>query len=620
MSTESRTLQLKFLNEVSLPVLTGKEIEGKGGTAMRLGIVDNETQQRVTSGPEASAKVEVLLLQADDDDDEHNLSSEDFNNKIITESDKEKPHVAKGMHVRLKEGEAILSDVKLGHGSSWKKRCSCRLGARLVDNSNGSRVKEGWTESFMVEDRRGKLYGKHYPPSLLDEVWRLENIGRDGGPCKDLYKKKIFTVQDFRFLLSIDPQRLRKIFKGSKVWKAIVDHALTCVIDDKKIYLYSSPSKFNFVVAFDAVGQLMGIICNSHFVHLGNLSEVEQASARELLLLAFANREDITSVDDETSLVHQFPCESHDVGVSTDSVPNDEYADTSSPAIGPCICPSNNFSLIGSERMQQICDPSLPVRDQGPSSSTSALGSNQALRDPSLAVPDQGPSLSPIPLGSNEVSCDPSLIVPYQGPSSSLVPLGSNQRLCDPSLIVPDLGPIYSPIDLGFYPALSCPSLTLLDQGLMNDPGSYPALCDPFFTVRDQGPSPSLFAIGSKHALCDASLSFPDQGPSSSVIALGSCPASCDPSLTVPEQTSSDGLTDLNNLFERFGGNELISLFYHHNNNHSETCTESLSVQQSNAGSIRFFAAVGLTMWVSRVRKRVMGFCDFDVQKRQRIG
>ncbi|XP_073038042.1 uncharacterized protein [Primulina eburnea] len=298
-----------------------------------------------------------------------------------------------------------------------------------------------------------------------------------------------------------------QIFKGSKVWKAIVDHAHTCIIDDKKIYLYSSPSKFNFVVAFDVVGQLMGIVRNSNYVHLDNLSEVEQASARESLLLAFENRKDITFVDDETSLVHQFPYESHDICVATDSVRNDAYAtiepDTSSPTIGPFMCPSSNFSYIGSEKMQQIRDPSLPV-------------------------PDQGPNSSPIALGSNQAFC----AITYQGP-------------------------IRSPNDLGFYPS-----------------------CHPSLTVPDQGPvySPT-------------------------------------------HQALSDMLTNPNYLFEHLVDREsVVSLFFHHDTNHSETCVESCSVQQSNAGSIRFFAVVGLTMWVSRVRKRVMDLCDFNVQKRQRIG
>lgn len=55
------------------------------------------------------------------------------------------------------------------------------------------------------------VYEKRYPPSLSDEVWRLKNIGKDGGRCKKLYGEKILTVQDFRFLLSIDPQRLQSV-------------------------------------------------------------------------------------------------------------------------------------------------------------------------------------------------------------------------------------------------------------------------------------------------------------------------------------------------------------------------------------------------------------------------
>lgn len=51
-----------------------------------------------------------------------------------------------------------------------------------------------------------------------------------------------------------------QIFAGSKAWKVTVDHAQTCIIDDKKIYLYGASSNFNFVVAFDAVAQLRGIV------------------------------------------------------------------------------------------------------------------------------------------------------------------------------------------------------------------------------------------------------------------------------------------------------------------------------------------------------------------------
>lgn len=55
------------------------------------------------------------------------------------------------------------------------------------------------------------VYKKHYPPSLADEVWRLEKIGKDGAFHKRLNKENIRTVKDFLTLLSIDSQRLRSV-------------------------------------------------------------------------------------------------------------------------------------------------------------------------------------------------------------------------------------------------------------------------------------------------------------------------------------------------------------------------------------------------------------------------
>ncbi|KAL3835165.1 hypothetical protein ACJIZ3_009901 [Penstemon smallii] len=309
MSTD-RTLELKFLDEVSDNVLTGKEIKGKGGTSVRVVLVDKTTGDIVENGPVASAKVEVLILEASPNDNEQTWTLEDFNDRIIKESDEKKPHIRKSKYVYLKEGVAVLCDVRLGHDSIWTKSCECRLGARIVGNFSGVVVKEARTNSFMVSDKRSKLYENHYPPCLSSEVWRLENIGKYGRPCKRLNEQGIFTVQDFRFLLSVDPQRLLEIVGGGggAKWKATLDHAQTCVVDDKKMYLYTSPSsELTVRVVFDVLGQLRGVIRDSCYVPIDNISEVEKDCARELLLLAFENREDITYFDDEISLLHQFP-------------------------------------------------------------------------------------------------------------------------------------------------------------------------------------------------------------------------------------------------------------------------------------------------------------------------
>ncbi|KAL0356001.1 UNVERIFIED_CONTAM: hypothetical protein Sradi_4047000 [Sesamum radiatum] len=354
-TSKERSLHLTFLDEVSGPVLTGKAIEGKGGTPMRVALVDKITGQAVDCGPESSAKVEIVVLEAGDNDNEQNLSLENFNNRIIRESDKKKPHFPKSNYIYLKEGVGVLCNVKLGHDSRWMKSCKCRLGARIVENFGGIKVQAAWTESFMVSDSRSKLYEKHYPPSLSDPVWRLENIGKDGARCRRLNKNKVLTVQDFLFLHSINPERL------------------------------------------------------------------QNDCAHDLLLSAFENRKDITSFNDETALLHQFPHRSSYVSAATHSSIEDGLHDrhltiseipngydpnepgTSSPSITPSIRPydhpntNHHFGSLGSTTMGQVHDPCLGVPNQSPCSPSSDLnhllenfGDNESLW--SLIFPERNNS------------------------------------------------------------------------------------------------------------------------------------------------------------------------------------------------------------------------------------
>ena len=55
------------------------------------------------------------------------------------------------------------------------------------------------------------MYKKHHPPSLLDEVWRLEKIGKDGAFHKRLSEEKINTVKDFLTYLNLDAAKLRSV-------------------------------------------------------------------------------------------------------------------------------------------------------------------------------------------------------------------------------------------------------------------------------------------------------------------------------------------------------------------------------------------------------------------------
>lgn len=55
------------------------------------------------------------------------------------------------------------------------------------------------------------VYKKHYPPSLTDEVWRLEKIGKDGSFHKKLNKAGIYSVEDFLRLVVRDSKKLRSV-------------------------------------------------------------------------------------------------------------------------------------------------------------------------------------------------------------------------------------------------------------------------------------------------------------------------------------------------------------------------------------------------------------------------
>lgn len=108
-------------------------------------LVDPLTRSRVSSGPEASAKVELMVLHKDGDGDVDGQfkqeESEDMGKPVLTRD-----------HVKLKNGIAVLDNIKFKHKAKWTKSCRVVLMARA--NVNGIVVKEAETEAFHVRDCR----------------------------------------------------------------------------------------------------------------------------------------------------------------------------------------------------------------------------------------------------------------------------------------------------------------------------------------------------------------------------------------------------------------------------------------------------------------------------------
>ncbi|KAG5536815.1 hypothetical protein RHGRI_024295 [Rhododendron griersonianum] len=371
-SFESRSLQLQFLPKISLPIFTGSRIEGEDCNALTVALVDGLTGQVVYSGPESSAKVEIVVLEGDFDGDERgNWTLEEFNNNIVRERIGKKPLLTGDLFLALEAGIGLVGEVSFTDNSSWTRSRKFRLGARVVDNFEGVRVKEAKTESFIVRDHRGELddqgdtpdkdyydletyinrgehgtfvplqsdeplifsgclcawfekkigttdfeiiegpmtigemfpffkgmvfeygvdaasedmeivYKKHHPPSLDDEVWRLEKIGKDGAFHKRLNREKVNSVKDFLILLFLDPTRLRNILgtgMSTKMWEVTVDHAQTCILDPRWYFYYPGSQ------------QKTGVVFSVEDAH-------------NMVIAAFKNWEKVVSFENEASLIN----------------------------------------------------------------------------------------------------------------------------------------------------------------------------------------------------------------------------------------------------------------------------------------------------------------------------
>ncbi|KAI3464046.1 hypothetical protein Pfo_020709 [Paulownia fortunei] len=338
--SESRSLQLQFLNAISLPVFTGTRIEGEGCTTVEVALVDVLTGKVVSSGIGSSAKVEIVVLEGDFDGDEgDNWTLEEFTNNIVREREGKKPLLTGDVILTLQDGTGLVGDVSFTDNSSWTRSRKFRLGARLMDDVGGIRIREARSEPFIVRDHRGELYKKHHPPSLSDEVWRLEKIGKDGAFHKRLSKERVNTVLDFLILLSLDPARLRNILgtgMSAKKWEVTVEHARTCVLD-KTLYLHNaSTSLEKNGVVFNVVGQVMGMFSNGQYVTADKLSEEEKAVARDLVITAFGDREKIVTLDESSLNTPASLCLPNTQPSSNLLSEGSYHQDSSSHKIGTC--------------------------------------------------------------------------------------------------------------------------------------------------------------------------------------------------------------------------------------------------------------------------------------------
>ncbi|CAO2037378.1 unnamed protein product [Urochloa humidicola] len=290
---DGRTLQLQFRTRLSLPLFTGGKVEGEQGAAIHVVLLDSGTGCVVSSGPESSAKLDIVVLEGDfNNEDEEGWTGEEFDSHVVKEREGKRPILTGDLQVTLKEGVGTIGELTFTDNSSWIRSRKFRLGLKIASGfCEGVRIREAKTEAFMVKDHRGELYKKHYPPTLKDEVWRLEKIGKDGSFHKRLNKSGISTVEDFLRLVVRDPQKLRSILgsgMSNKMWETLVEHAKTCVLSGK-YYIYYSDENRSIGAIFNNIYAFCGLISGEQFYSSESLDDSQKLFADALVKKAYDN-------------------------------------------------------------------------------------------------------------------------------------------------------------------------------------------------------------------------------------------------------------------------------------------------------------------------------------------
>ncbi|KAF1002987.1 hypothetical protein AG4045_001321 [Apium graveolens] len=206
-------------------------------------------------------------------------------------------------------------------------------------------------ESNSSEEIQPAVYKKHYPPSLFDEVWRLEKIGKEGAFHKRLCREGINTVKDFLILLNQDPTRLRHADARSLVILAFNKWEEVVALDESSL-LSNDYHPLNSSMAGSSSG--INILSSSNFV---SFEPQLDASTSDIVTSFYSMRSDNNmdnfGFQDSESIEVNFD---HSLSVP-DLVANSFTCDSGS--ITQSLCADNHhqpFDTLGSFQ-----NPSLPV-------------------------------------------------------------------------------------------------------------------------------------------------------------------------------------------------------------------------------------------------------------------
>lgn len=132
-------------------------MEGEQGAAIHVVLLDANSGQVVTSGPESSLKLDVVVLEGDFNNEDDGWSEEEFESHIVREREGKRPLLTGELQVLLKNGVGTLGELTFTDNSSWTRSRKFRLGLKIASsNSPGFHIREAKTDAFAVRDHRGE--------------------------------------------------------------------------------------------------------------------------------------------------------------------------------------------------------------------------------------------------------------------------------------------------------------------------------------------------------------------------------------------------------------------------------------------------------------------------------
>ncbi|CAH1426342.1 unnamed protein product [Lactuca virosa] len=296
------SLQLRFLNRLLPTFFTGNRIESEDRSGIKVGLFDTNSNKIVSFGPLSSQKIVLVPLDGDFPfDDQEDWSESYFDAKVVSARDGKRPLLTGDLVVALKDGVADLGDVIFTDNSCWRRSRTFRLGAKAQYATGGVKIKEAKSQAFVVKDQRGESYKKHHPPSLGDDIWRLERIAKDGVLQGLLASHKIYTVKDFLQMYNTNKSSLCGLLGGpnNNNWKKIIKHAKACVLDEK-LYMYSCVAE-GIGILFNSILEVVGATFDGEYhihISMNELTDSQKSMVEALKQQIYKDLEGMLPMED----------------------------------------------------------------------------------------------------------------------------------------------------------------------------------------------------------------------------------------------------------------------------------------------------------------------------------